>query len=72
MNKEFKFEVNVALSEDDEGYIASSPQINGCSACGPTIEYAILEFAFALQGYAGVMVEDGEMFERLNSETEKE
>ena len=58
----FGFDVTVAFSGDDDGYIASSPQIKGCSAFGSTIEEAVHEFAVALQLYTKTMLEDGEIF----------
>ena len=59
----FRFEVTVAFSREDEGYIAASPQFKGLSAWGPLIEYAVLEFGFALHLYAQTMLEDGETFQ---------
>ncbi|MCB2147586.1 MAG: type II toxin-antitoxin system HicB family antitoxin [Deltaproteobacteria bacterium] len=60
---QFRFAVTVAFSAEDEGYIVSSAQIPGCSAWGPTIEYAVLEFGFALHLYVQTMLEDGETFQ---------
>ncbi|WP_319410142.1 hypothetical protein [uncultured Desulfosarcina sp.] len=60
---QFRFEVTIAFSAEDEGYFASSAQIPGCSAWGPTVEYAILEFGFALHLYMQTMIEDGETFQ---------
>jgi predicted RNase H-like HicB family nuclease len=60
--KEKRFEIVIALSDDKDGYIASCPHIDSLTAWGPTVEYALCEFGFALHLFAETMVENEEVF----------
>jgi len=60
--REKRFEIVVALSDDGDGYTASCPRIDSLTAWGPTVEYAIYEFGFALHLFAETMIENGEVF----------
>ena len=60
--REKRFEIIIALSDDGDGYIASCPRIDSLTARGPTIEYAIYEFGFALHLFAEALIENGEVF----------
>ena len=62
MDDQFRLEVNV-IPEGD-GFSASSPQIEGLSGWGPSIEYAVLEYCFALHLHTETMVEKGQTFSR--------
>ncbi|WP_319525758.1 hypothetical protein [uncultured Desulfosarcina sp.] len=59
---EKRFEIVIALSDDGDGYTASCPRIDGLTAWGPTVEYALCEFGFALHLFAETMIENGEVF----------
>jgi predicted RNase H-like HicB family nuclease len=61
--REKRFEIVVALSGDGDGYLASCPQIDSLTAWGPTVEYALYEFGFALHLFAESMIENGETLE---------
>ena len=61
--REKRFEIIIALSADKDGYIASCPRIDSLTAWGPTVEYALCEFGFALHLFAETMVENGEAFD---------
>jgi predicted RNase H-like HicB family nuclease/preprotein translocase subunit SecG len=60
--REKRFEIVIALSDDGDGYTASCPRIDGLTARGSTIEYAIYEFGFALHLFTETMIENREVF----------
>jgi hypothetical protein len=62
MAEEFKLEINVVPEAD--GFNASSPQIEGMNCWGPSIEYAVLEYCFALHLYTETLVEKDQTFAR--------
>lgn len=56
MNKErvtfmFKYAIEIFFSEDDEGYIAVVPELEGCSAFGKTPNEALDEVMDAIQSW---------------------
>jgi antitoxin HicB len=54
-----KYSVAVQWSEDDEGYIATIPELTGLSAFGVTKEEALSELEVAKEAYLEVFIEDG-------------
>ena len=43
------YHINIFYSEEDEGYIADIPDLEACSAFGPTPEEALREVGIAKQ-----------------------
>jgi len=41
------YHINIFYSEEDEGYIADIPDLEGCSAFGPTAQEALREVEIA-------------------------
>lgn len=54
-----KFSLVVQWSEEDEGYIATIPELTGLSAFGVTKEEALKELEVAREAYLEVFIEDG-------------
>lgn len=57
--EQFKYEVDIFYSEEDEGYIANVPELTYCSAYGETYEEALREILLAMEGHVGVLGETG-------------
>lgn len=55
----FKYSINMAWSDEDEGYIATIPEFPGLSAFGDTPEQAAKEARIAAKGFIEVFREDG-------------
>jgi predicted RNase H-like HicB family nuclease len=53
------YSVMIRWSDEDEGYIATSPELSGLSAFGDTPEEALGELKIARDGYLEVFKEDG-------------
>jgi predicted RNase H-like HicB family nuclease len=53
------YSVMIRWSDEDEGYIATSPELSGLSAFGDTPEEALSELKIARNGYIEVFQEDG-------------
>ena len=49
--KDFKYRIQVFFSEEDEGYIATVPELPGCSAFGESPEKAVREVKIAAAGW---------------------
>jgi len=56
----YKYHINVFYSEDDKGYIADVPDLQGCSAFGETPEKAVEEIVIAMNLWIEVAIEDGD------------
>lgn len=56
----FQYSLNLAWSDEDEGYIATVPELPGLSAFGVTPEEAVHEAQVAADLVIQVMEEDGE------------
>ena len=54
-----KFSVSIQWSNEDEGFIATSPELEGLSAFGETQEEAFRELETAKRGYMEVFKDDG-------------
>jgi len=54
-----KYYINIFYSEDDEGYIATVPDLKGCSAFGETPEEALKEVLIAQELWLEVVAEKG-------------
>lgn len=54
-----KYSLVVQWSEEDEGYIATIPELTGLSAFGVTKEEALRELEVAKEAYLEVFIEDG-------------
>ncbi len=64
MNKErvslmFKYAIEIFYSEEDEGYIAVVPELEGCSAFGETPNEALNEVMDAIQSWIDFSKEMG-------------
>lgn len=55
-----KYSLIIQWSEEDQAYIAISPELNGLSAFGSTYEEAAKELSIAQELYLETMKEDGE------------
>lgn len=53
------YSVLIRWSDEDEGYIATSPELSGVSAFGESPEEALEELKAAREGYIEVFEEDG-------------
>ena len=53
------YHINIFHSEDDEGYIADIPDLQGCSAFGDTPEEALLEVRRAQVAWLQVAHDSG-------------
>ena len=54
------YHVNIFYSEEDKGYIADVPDLEGCSAFGATREEALREVEIAMQSWLKVAREAGD------------
>jgi len=54
-----KYCINIFYSEDDEGYIATIPDLKGCSAFGDTPEEALKEVLIAQELWLEVVTDKG-------------
>ena len=54
-----EYSIEIFYSEEDEGYIAVSPEIAGCSAFGRTQEEALYELKTAMKLWLDVARRDG-------------
>ena len=55
----FKYSIRLAWSDEDQGYIATIPEVQGLSAFGETPEQAVSEAKVAAQGFLEIYEEDG-------------
>lgn len=58
---EARYHINVFWSDEDDCYIASVPDLEGCSAFGATPEEAVREVEVAKRLWLEVAREDGEV-----------
>ena len=54
-----RYSIDIAWSEEDEGYIATVPEFPGLSAFGETWEEAVSQATDALRGFIETYAEDG-------------
>ncbi len=54
------YHVNIFYSEEDEGYVADVPDLEGCSALGATREEALREVEIAIGSWLKVAKEAGD------------
>ena len=54
-----KYAVEIFFSKEDEGYIATVPELPGCSAFGETEEQALAEIKIAVQLWLETAKKDG-------------
>ncbi|MCL2376416.1 MAG: type II toxin-antitoxin system HicB family antitoxin [Defluviitaleaceae bacterium] len=54
-----KYHINIFYSEDDEGYIATVPDLQGCSAFGETPEEALKEVLTAQELWLEAVADSG-------------
>lgn len=54
------YSLNIAWSEEDGAFVATSPELPGLSAFGDTPEEAAAEAQIAAQGFLEVMEADGD------------
>ena len=55
----FQYAVNLVWSSEDEGYVATVPELPGLSAFGETVEEAAREAACAAEAFVEVLAESG-------------
>jgi len=55
----FKYSVNIAWSDEDQGYIATIPELKNLSAFGVTPQEAVKEAKIAAEGHVAILEEDG-------------
>lgn len=55
----FRYAVNLVWSSEDEGYIATVPELPGLSAFGETAEEAVREAACAAEAFVEVIADSG-------------
>jgi predicted RNase H-like HicB family nuclease len=49
MTQEFKYEIIIYWSDDDQGFIAEVPELPGCAADGPTHKEALTNVEVIIQ-----------------------
>ena len=54
------YSINLMWSDEDEGYIATSPEFKNLSAFGKTAEEALKEAKVALEGYLETLKEENQ------------
>ncbi|MCE7736577.1 MAG: type II toxin-antitoxin system HicB family antitoxin [Candidatus Heimdallarchaeota archaeon] len=60
MSNESKYPIEIHWSEEDKCYIASAPDLKGCTAHGYTREDALAEIQTAIELWLETAIEDGE------------
>ena len=58
MNK-YKYKIVVNWSDEDECYIVSVPELQGCKTHGETLEEAMVNIQDVIEMYTEVLKEDG-------------
>ena len=58
MDQEFKYEIDIYWSDEDDAYIANVPELRFCSAWGSTYEEALREVQVAMELHLRVLREE--------------